>query len=56
MSKEENSNLSGIPSTEEIWEALKAMLDFKALELDGFNALLYKKCWDIVRPKIVDIV
>lgn len=44
ISKEENRKLIGIPLAKEIWETLKVMPNSKALGLNGFNSLLYKKC------------
>ena len=48
ISKKENNKLVIIPLSEEIHHAFFKMLGAKALGLNGFNALLYKRCWDIV--------
>lgn len=51
-----NSILDEEPTNEEIREALFQMHPTKALGIDGFHALFFRKFWDIIDNDIVDLV
>ncbi|XP_070043632.1 uncharacterized protein [Nicotiana tomentosiformis] len=43
-------------TNQEIVESLKAIGDDKAQDIDGFNAVFFKKAWDIINIQIIDAV
>jgi hypothetical protein len=53
ISEEENVFLCSIPYEEEVFEALKSLGSTKALGLDGFTALFYKKYWCFIQADVL---
>jgi hypothetical protein len=53
ITEEENAFLCTPPTEEEISEALASLGTTKALGLDGFTALFYKKYWHVVRKNVL---
>lgn len=47
--KDDNVYLSQHPDEEEIKEAVFDMIVTSSAGLDGFNGMLYQKCWDIIK-------
>ena len=39
----------------EIWASVSSMGSFKAPGQDGFQALFYQKCWDLVRGSVCEM-
>ncbi|XP_070056811.1 uncharacterized protein [Nicotiana tomentosiformis] len=51
--KDDNVYLSQHPDEEEIKEAVFDMIVTSSAGLDGFNGMLYQKCWDIIKDDTV---
>eukprot|EP00253_Pinus_taeda_P017934 PITA_17934 len=54
--REENLNLNGLVTEEEVSEVLKDMQNCKAPGPDGFNVHFFKACWHIVKQGILNVV
>jgi len=56
VSREDNFNLNGPVTKEEVSEVLKEMQNGKAPGPDGFNVDFFKACWNIVKQDILNVV
>ncbi|KAL6225674.1 hypothetical protein ACLB2K_004523 [Fragaria x ananassa] len=56
VTEEENNRLIEVPSSDEIWSAIKSMDPESAPGLDGFNGHFFVSCWDIVGRDVVAAV
>ncbi|KAL6224831.1 hypothetical protein ACLB2K_003686 [Fragaria x ananassa] len=54
--EEENNRLIEVPSSDEIWSAIKSMDPDSAPGPDGFNGHFFVSCWDIVGRDVVAAV
>lgn len=43
-------------SDDELWKAVNGIGMMKAPGTDGFHAVFYQKCWDVVGPLIIRLV
>ncbi|KAL6202102.1 hypothetical protein ACLB2K_025813 [Fragaria x ananassa] len=53
---EENTMLTSVPLSEEIWAAVKSMDPDSAPGPDGFNGHFFVSCWDVVGADVVKVV
>ncbi|KAL6182579.1 hypothetical protein ACLB2K_043998 [Fragaria x ananassa] len=53
---EENTMLTSVPLSEEIWAAVKSMDPDSASGPDGFNGYFFVSCWDVVGADVVKAV
>lgn len=56
LSHQQRFDLCAEVTTQEIVESLKAIGDDKAPGIDGFNAVLFKKEWEIINTQIIDVI
>jgi hypothetical protein len=56
ISPEVNESIYAIPSEQEIFFVLTSIGSIKALGLDGFTALFYKKYWSIVKDVVLSSI
>ncbi|KAL6138078.1 hypothetical protein ACLB2K_063364 [Fragaria x ananassa] len=56
VTEEENNRLIEVPSSDEIWSAIKYMDPDSAPGPDGFNGHFFVSCWDIVGRDVVAAV
>ncbi|KAL6191890.1 hypothetical protein ACLB2K_038279 [Fragaria x ananassa] len=56
VTEEENNRLIEVPSSDEIWSAIKSMDPDSAPGPDGFNGHFFVSCWDIVGRDVVATV
>lgn len=56
ISEEENLDLLAIPMEDEIYGILKEMVPLKSPGPDGFHAIFYTKCWEVVKAQVVQFV
>ncbi|KAM3246065.1 hypothetical protein P3L10_007832 [Capsicum annuum] len=56
LNREQQQMLAAEVTVDEIEQALKDISDLKALGQDGFNALFFKKAWQIVGTEITMVV
>lgn len=55
ITAETNSQLTSIPTAEEVLLALNSMSNFKSPGLDGFNSTFFKQYWGIVGAEIQQV-
>nr|XP_011470584.1 PREDICTED: uncharacterized protein LOC105353269 [Fragaria vesca subsp. vesca] len=56
VTPEENTMLTSVPLSEEIWAAVKSMDPDSAPGPDGFNGHFFVSCWDVVGADVVKAV
>ena len=56
ITKEDNLHLCSIPLELKVVQALSSLGSTKALGLDGFTTLFFKKYWSIVKQDVLNYI
>ena len=56
ISPDQNTQLTNIPSMQELKEVVFSMSSNYAAGPDGMNGYFFKKCWNIIKNDLVDVI